>query len=95
MDNEKTEKKKKHHCPICNSHELTMRYEASYVYSYIIDDDAPGTMNNDEFLSYLYDRRELTASRTYIECNKCGTQYPPQFLEKELVMEEVREKALH
>lgn len=96
MNNDKTVNKKKHKCPICDSSELTMRYEASYVYSYVIDDDAPGRMNSDEFLSYLYDRRELTSSRTYIECNKCGTQYPPDFLEKVLTTDngKIREGAL-
>lgn len=97
MENEKNEKKKKHKCPVCDRNELTMRYEASYVYSYIIDNDAPGRMNTDEFLSYLYDKRELKESRTYIECNICGTQYPPELLEKFLVADEerIKERALH
>lgn len=88
MENEKDNKAGRHHCPICNSNKLTMRYEASYVYSYVIDNDAPGLMNSDEFLSYLYDKRELKTSRTYIECNNCGTQYPPDFLEKVLANEQ-------
>lgn len=82
----------KYHCPICNSRELTMRYEASYVYSYVIDKDAPGLMNSNEFLSYLYDKRELKNSRTYIECNQCGTQYPHTFLDEELIIKQGSEK---
>jgi glutaredoxin len=71
---------KKYICPICNNSNLTLRYEASYVYSYILDNDAPGLKNNEEFLSFLYDKREQKDSRTYIECNKCGTQFPYTFL---------------
>ncbi len=67
-------------CPICNQCNLTLRYEASYVYSYVIDSDAPGLKNSEEFLSYLYDKREQKDTRTYIECNKCGTQYPYVFI---------------
>ncbi|MBH1941870.1 hypothetical protein I5677_13285 [Mobilitalea sibirica] len=63
-------------CPICSSKDLTLQHEASYVYSYKIDSDAPGLQNKEEFLSYLYDRREQKDSRYYIQCNHCGTQYP-------------------
>lgn len=68
-------------CPICKSQNLTLRYEARYVYSYVIDNDAPGLKNSDEFLSYLYDKREQKDNRTFIECNHCGTQYPSSFLD--------------
>lgn len=67
-------------CPICNSPALVLRYEASYCYSYVLDSDAPGLKNEEEFLSYLYDKRELKDDRTFIECNQCGTQYPYTFL---------------
>lgn len=71
---------KNYQCPICNCMNLTLRYEASYVYSYILDSDAPGLKNSEEFLSFLYDKREQKDTRTYIECNDCGTQYPFQLL---------------
>ncbi|HWT27175.1 MAG TPA: hypothetical protein VN131_04485 [Mobilitalea sp.] len=74
-------------CPICKSHDLTLRYEASYVYSYVIDSDAPGLKNTDEFLSYLYDKREQKDNREYIECNVCGTQYPYRLLNRVLIHE--------
>lgn len=67
-------------CPICKCRDLTLQYEASYVYSYIIDSDAPGLKNTEEFLSFLYDKREQKDTRTYIECNHCKTQYPYTFL---------------
>jgi hypothetical protein len=90
-------KSKRYQCPVCDSKELIMRHEASYVYSYVIDNDAPGLMNSDEFLSYLYDKRELKEARTYIECSNCGTQYPSDFLKGELISEkdDSKERAFH
>ncbi|MDF2486074.1 MAG: hypothetical protein K0R46_2242 [Herbinix sp.] len=70
----------KYRCPICHNKDLTLRYESSYVYSYALDGDAPGHKNSEEFLSFLYDKREQTGSKTFIECNQCGTQYPYTFL---------------
>lgn len=70
----------KHICQICNSNDLVLRHEASYVYSYLIDSDAPGLENNTEFKSYQYDKREQKESREYVECMKCGTMYPYSFL---------------
>ncbi|MDF2540441.1 MAG: hypothetical protein K0S47_159 [Herbinix sp.] len=72
--------KKVYHCPICNCSNLTLRQEASYIYSYGIDSDAPGQQNSEVFLSYQYDKREQKECRKYIECNRCGTQYPYYFL---------------
>ncbi|HHU74695.1 MAG TPA: hypothetical protein GXZ28_08775 [Clostridiales bacterium] len=66
----------KYICPVCKSKDLTLRYEASYVYSYIIDSDAPGLKNRDAFQSYKYDKRELKSDRDYIECNHCRSQFP-------------------
>ncbi len=67
-------------CPICNGSDLTLKHEASYVYSYKIDSDNPGLRNSEEFLSYQYDKRENTSNREYIECNQCGTQFPSSIL---------------
>jgi DNA-directed RNA polymerase subunit RPC12/RpoP len=73
-------KEMEYKCPVCNGSDLTLRHEASYVYSYKIDSDKPGLMNSVEFLSYQYDKRENTNSREYIECNQCGTQFPCNML---------------
>lgn len=78
-------------CPLCKSRELVLRHEASYVYSYVVDSDMPGLQNTEEFLSYLYDKREQTASRNYIECKNCGTQYPYQLLNEALLQTEDEE----
>jgi hypothetical protein len=79
-------------CPICSSSNLTLRYEANYVYSYVVDSDAPGLKNSDEFLSFLYDKRELKGDRTYVECNVCKTQYPYQFINGVLDQEHQTER---
>lgn len=68
-------------CPTCKSTELTAKYEAKYIYSYKIDSDAPGLKNTEEFLPFIYDKREQQEARQYIECNVCGTQYPCFFTE--------------
>ncbi len=70
----------KHICPICDSNDLILRHEASYVYSYLIDSDTPGLKNKKEFRSYQYDKREQKNSREYVECKNCGSQYPSSFL---------------
>ena len=67
---------KEFYCPVCNSTNLTLRHEATYIYSYILDDNAPGLKNEDDFQSYLYDNRQEKEHCTYIECNVCATKYP-------------------
>lgn len=68
-------------CPACCSGELTAKYEARYIYSYIIDSEIPGLKNTEEFLPFLYDKREQLDARQYIECDACGTKYPCFFTE--------------
>ena len=67
-------------CTICNGNKLVLKYESTFVYSYVLDSDEPGRKNSEEFLSFLYDNRELTNNRRYIECDKCGAQYPYTFI---------------
>ncbi|MCX7922977.1 MAG: hypothetical protein N3B21_13340 [Clostridia bacterium] len=68
-------------CPVCNSNKLIAKYEATYIYSYIIDSDAPGLKNTEEFLPYLFDTREQKEAKQYVECGTCGAQYPCYFTE--------------
>lgn len=63
-------------CPACGSSSFTAKYEATYEYSYTLDFDAPGLKNHDEFLSFLFDNRELTNAKQYVECRECNAQYP-------------------
>ncbi|HEY9058888.1 MAG TPA: hypothetical protein VIO64_00060 [Pseudobacteroides sp.] len=69
-------------CPSCNSNNLTAKYEAKYVYSYIIDSNAPGLKNDQELLPFLYDNREQVESTQYIKCENCGRQFPCFFSAK-------------
>ncbi len=66
-------------CPQCHQSNFVVKYEASHVYSYIVDSDAPGRKNRDEFLSFLFDKRELTKSDQYVECQSCGAKFPCSF----------------
>ena len=63
-------------CPNCHGNDLTIRLEATYVYSYALDSDAPGVKNTDEFLSFMYDERDQKETKQYVECNSCGRQFP-------------------
>lgn len=68
-------------CPACNGSSFTAKYEATYLYSYSIDSNAPGLKNDEEFLPFLFDNRKLLESRQYIECNVCGSRYLCSFNE--------------
>jgi len=66
-------------CPNCHSSDLVIRLEASYVYSYALDSDAPGRKNTDEFLSFMYDDRDQKEIKQYVECISCGRQFTCYF----------------
>lgn len=66
-------------CPACGGNRLTAKYEATYVYSYSIDNDALGHKNKEEFLSFLFDNRELKDAKQFVECSECGVQLPFTF----------------
>jgi hypothetical protein len=66
-------------CPICNGNNFQIKYEATYIYSYNIDSDAPGLKNTTEFLPYLYDSRIQTEARQYLQCGTCHAKYPCYF----------------
>ncbi|HCC08193.1 MAG TPA: hypothetical protein DEP72_08580 [Clostridiales bacterium] len=68
-------------CPSCNNNDFIGKYEALYVYSYFIDSNAPGLKNDENFYSFLYDKRELKGRKQYVECCNCGAQYPCDFTE--------------
>ncbi|MBR0600611.1 hypothetical protein [Sinanaerobacter chloroacetimidivorans] len=66
-------------CPYCHNNYFHVKYESSFVYSYVIDSDAPGLKNTDEFLSFQYDNREHKDARQYLECQSCWAQFPCSF----------------
>ncbi|NLK99405.1 MAG: hypothetical protein GX271_01955 [Clostridiales bacterium] len=71
---------KKYICPVCKGKDLYLKHEASYVYSYVLDSDAPGMKNKEIFSLFLYDRREQTESLEYVECDKCKTRFQSDLL---------------
>lgn len=68
-------------CPICKTSNFLIKHQATYVYSYVIDSDAPGLNNSEEFLPFLYDNREQIDTKQYLECSGCGAVYPCFFNE--------------
>ena len=64
-------------CPKCNNKNFEIKHEATYLYTYKIDIT---NENIDELesanLPYLFDNREQTCFKEYIECSKCGKRYP-------------------
>ncbi|WHH58057.1 hypothetical protein [Petroclostridium sp. X23] len=68
-------------CPKCKNKDFIAKYEATYVYSYHIDTDVLGHKNVEEFLPFLFDNREQTEAKEYVQCCTCGVQYPCTFSE--------------
>ena len=62
-------------CPLCHNNYFVIKYESTFVYSYVIDQDAPGIKNTNEFLSFMYDNRDKKESKQYIECQSCGSKF--------------------
>ena len=75
-------KSKNYICPVCKSKDLYLKHEVSYVYSYLMDSDAPGIKNTEVFSPFLYDRRNQTSSLEYVECNNCKTRFQSDILYK-------------
>lgn len=63
-------------CPNCSGSRFLIKYEATYVYSYNVDSDAPGFKNTTEFLPFMFDKREQKDAKQYLECQVCGRQFP-------------------
>jgi len=67
-------------CPNCKGENFEMKHEATYLYTYKIDTinvyiDDKGLEN----LPFLFDNREQTCFKEFIECNQCGAKYPCSF----------------
>jgi predicted nucleic-acid-binding Zn-ribbon protein len=66
-------------CPKCQNKELIIRREVSYVYSYKIEADDKSIESKLSEYPYLFYNREILDSKDYIQCTKCGTQFPFSF----------------
>lgn len=64
-------------CPKCNSKNFEIKHEATYCYTYKID-LLNAKLDDEELenLPFLFDNREQTDFKEYIECSKCGVKYP-------------------
>ncbi len=67
-------------CPKCSGKNFEIKHEATYLYTYKID-TAIANLGNEqsENLPFLFDNREQTCYKEYIECNHCGKKYPCSF----------------
>ena len=64
-------------CPKCNSKNFEIKHQATYLYTYKIDTTSANTDDvESQNLPFLFDNREQTCFKEYIECNKCGVRYP-------------------
>lgn len=64
-------------CPKCNSKNFEIKHEATYLYTYKINMVNANIDNEDsENLPFLFDNREQTDFKEFIECKSCGTKYP-------------------
>jgi len=81
-------------CPKCGGHKFTAKYEATYVYSYMIDSDMIGEKNEDEFFPFLFDNRELKNASEYIQCCNCGNRFPCCFSDKKGIHLTILQKAI-
>lgn len=66
-------------CPVCGHRDFLIKYEATYVYSYVVDSNAPGLRNDYEFLPFMFDNREQKETKQFIECHTCRTKFPCYF----------------
>ena len=64
-------------CPKCNGKNFEIKHEATFLYTYKIDMLNEISMRKDQkILPFLFDNREQTCFKEYIECSKCGNKYP-------------------
>lgn len=64
-------------CPNCKGTYFTIKREATYLYTYKLDTNLTEEWSKeDEALPFLFDYREQVENKEYLECDKCGSQYP-------------------
>ncbi|MBW9159551.1 MULTISPECIES: hypothetical protein [Clostridium] len=67
-------------CPKCNSKNFEIKHEATFLYTYKIDTvNETISEEGSENLPFLFDNREQTCFKEYIECSTCGSKYPCSF----------------
>ncbi|WP_246615562.1 hypothetical protein [Clostridium thailandense] len=83
-------------CPKCNNNSFNIKREATYVYTYKLNTpDTKLRSDNKSALPFLFDNREKTCSKEYLECTKCGAHYPcPFFTDTEKIDLTILQKAI-
>ena len=55
-----------------------MKHEATFLYTYKVETEN-GDEEQSENLPFLFENREQTCFKEYIECRHCGMKYPCSF----------------
>ncbi len=64
-------------CPKCKGNSFELKREATYIYTYKLEAPvAENTNEKDEALPFLFDNREKSGDREYLQCGSCGSQFP-------------------
>lgn len=63
-------------CPRCSGKHFSVKREATYLYTYKLETPDVENRTDAEALPFLFDNREQTGSREYLQCEQCGAQYP-------------------
>ncbi len=63
-------------CPSCGGQHFSVKREATYVYTYELETPDNENHITEEALPFLFDNREQTGNREYLQCTQCGAQYP-------------------
>ena len=62
-------------CTKCSNKEFEMKREATYLYTYDMDNHEKW-LSKTEILPFLFDNREQIDEKEYLVCKKCGSVYP-------------------
>jgi len=63
-------------CPKCKTGKLFLKDEATYVYTYDIQEDGRIKWKDDNgYLSYLFLDREQRDFKQYVKCNSCAQTF--------------------
>jgi DNA-directed RNA polymerase subunit RPC12/RpoP len=64
-------------CPHCSSKGLLLKDQATYVYSYKINENGEVDWTDEEgYVSYLFYNREQIDFTQFVACENCGQQFP-------------------
>lgn len=73
-------------CPKCQSTDFEVKKEATYVYTYELDNSlSKDSTPHYQSLPFLFDKRDMLSSREYIQCKACTGQYSYDFTKNIIV----------